>query len=331
VARRGVHELPRAPSAGRRRLGRRRPPAHRLNAARIPHNSRIDLAANPPSPRAGRFLIAAAAILWSTGGLAIKLVPLPAPGVVFWRSVVSVAFLTAVFRPSPSRWRRISPATALVYALMILTFVSATKMTTAANAIFLQYTGPLYVLLLAPFVLEEPFRKIDLAAVLVALLGMTLFFVGRLETGALAGNLMAVVSGVFFGLTVVLLRRDATADPVASVIAGNLFAAAVSLPFAKGSLALDARGVATVLFLGIVQMGISYILFVRGLTVVPAAEASLLGMLEPMLNPLWAYLGIGERPSSWALLGGAIVLASIAGRTVAGGRVARELPEVPQS
>jgi len=92
-----------------------------------------------------------------------------------------------------------------------------------------------------------------------------------------------------------------------------------------------ARGALAVLFLGVVQMGISYILFVRGLTVVPAAEASLLGMLEPMLNPLWAYLGVGERPSSWALAGGAVVLLSIAGRTLAGGRVARELPEVPRA
>ncbi|HKC23636.1 MAG TPA: DMT family transporter [Thermoanaerobaculia bacterium] len=283
------------------------------------------------SQRAGRLLIAAAAILWSTGGLAIKLVPLPALGVVFWRSAVAVAFLVLVFRPGVARWRRISPATALVYAAMILTFVSATKMTTAANAIFLQYTGPLYVLLLAPFVLKEPFRRADAVSVLVALSGMTLFFVGRLEKGALAGNLMAVVSGVFFGLTVLLLRREANADPVASVIAGNALAALLSLPFARGSLALDAKALGIILFLGVVQMGISYILFVRGLTVVPAAEASLLGMLEPMLNPLWAFLGIGERPSPWALVGGAVVLLSIAGRTLVGDRLARELPEVPRA
>jgi drug/metabolite transporter, DME family len=258
-------------------------------------------------------------------------VPLPALGVAFWRSAVSVAFLVLVFRPGLARWRRISPATALVYATMIVTFVSATKMTTAANAIFLQYTGPLYVLLLAPFVLKEPFRRADAVAVLMALSGMALFFVGRLEKGALAGNLMGVVSGVFFGLTVLLLRREASADPVASVIAGNALAALLSFPFARGALALDAKGLGIVLFLGVVQMGISYILFVRGLTVVPAAEASLLGMLEPMLNPLWVFLGIGERPSPWAVAGGAVVLLSIAGRTLVGDRLARELPEVPRA
>ena len=283
----------------------------------------------PVSPRTGRLLIAAAALLWSTGGLAIKLVPLPAMGVVFWRSLVAGLVILAAFRPSRASWRHAAPSTVIVYALMILTFVSATKMTTAANAIFLQYTGPLYVLALAPFLLKEPFRRADAAAVGVALLGMSLFFVGRLDPGALAGNLVAVLSGVFFGLTVLLLRRDASGDAIPSVIAGNLAAAALALPFAWGNLALDLRGVALVLFLGVFQMGISYILFVRGLGTVPAAEASLLGMLEPTFNPLWAFLGLGETPSGWASLGGLIVLAAVGARTLLGGRAAPATPPSP--
>jgi drug/metabolite transporter (DMT)-like permease len=272
------------------------------------------------SPRTGRLLIAAAALLWSTGGLAIKLVPLPAAGVVFWRSFLTAVFLILVLRPSAARWKRASMPTVVVYALMILSFVSATKMTTAANAIFLQYTGPLYVLLFAPLLLKEPFRKADAVAVIVALFGMSLFFVGRLDAGALAGNLVGVLSGVFFGATVLFLRRGATRDAIASVLAGNLLAALVALPFAWGRLGLDARGFALVLFLGVVQMGVSYILFVKGLTAVPAAEASLIGMLEPMFNPLWAFLGLGERPTPWALLGGAIVLLAVAGRTIQASR-----------
>src|SRR5947209_1205008 len=100
-----------------------------------------------PTPRNGRLLIAAAALLWSTGGLAIKLVPLSGLGVAFWRSFVCFLFLAAVFRPSWAMWRRASIITAVIYAGMILSFVSATKLTTAANAIFLQYTAPLYVML----------------------------------------------------------------------------------------------------------------------------------------------------------------------------------------
>src|SRR5512140_648449 len=151
------------------------------------------------SPRSGRLLVASAALLWSTGGLAIKLVPLDALGVVFWRAALTVAFLVAVFRPSLERWRKASFATAVVYALMILTFVTATKWTTAANAIFLQYTGPFYVLALGPWLLREKFRKADAVASLVALGGMSLFFVGKLDGGHLAGNLIAVASGLFFG------------------------------------------------------------------------------------------------------------------------------------
>ena len=267
------------------------------------------------SPKTGRLLIAAAALLWSTGGLVIKLLPLTAFGVVFWRSLLSSLFLLVVFRPGLKGMRQASFGTAIVYAGMILSFVSATKMTTAANAIFLQYTGPFYVLALAPFLLKEKFRKADALALVAALGGMSLFFVGRLERGQLAGNLVAVLSGVFFGGTILLLRRDTKKDPIASMIAGNLLAAALAFPFA-GGLALDGRSVMLVLFLGIVQMGISYILFVRGLAVVEAAEASLIGMLEPMFNPLWAFLGVGERPSPWALLGGAIVLVAIALRTI---------------
>jgi DME family drug/metabolite transporter len=277
----------------------------------------------PLSPLRGRLLVVAAALLWSTGGLAIKLVPLSALGVAFWRSFVSAIFLVVVFRPARARWRHASIATSLVYALMILSFVSATKMTTAANAIFLQYTGPLYVLAFAPFLLKERFRRVDAVAVAVALAGMSLFFVGRLDPGALAGNLVAVVAGFFFGLVILFLRRDAAGDAIPSVIAGNFLAAALAFPFARGHLALDGRGILLVLFLGIVQMGISYVLFVRGLTVVPAAEASLLGMLEPMFNPLWAFLGLGEKPSAWALLGGAIVLSAVAGRAIAGARMRR--------
>ncbi len=275
---------------------------------------------NLQSPRHGRLLVLGAALLWSTGGLFIKLVPLDAFGVVFWRSFVTFLFLLAVLRLPPSRWRKASIPTVVVYALMILTFVSATKLTTAANAIFLQYTGPLWVLLAAPFLLKESFKRIDAYAIGAALGGMSLFFVGKLEGGALAGNVVGLVSGVFFGGTILLLRRDQSGDPIASVLLGNLLAAALALPFAWGRLALDPKGVAAILFLSIFQMGLAYVLFVRGLATVPAAEASLLGMLEPLFNPIWTFLGIGERPSAWAILGGAIVLASVALRTVVGAR-----------
>lgn len=270
----------------------------------------------------GRLLVAAAALLWSTGGLFIKLVPLDALGVVFWRSVLTSAVLAAILRPSRSAWRAVSPLSIAVYAGMILTFVSATKLGTAANAIFLQYTAPFYVLLLSPLVLKEPLRRLDVAAIVVALAGMSLFFVGRLEAGALAGNVLGVASGVFFAGTVLLLRREAggAGDPIVTVILGNLLAAAIAAPLAS-RLALDARGLLFAAYLGVVQMGLAYFLFVRGLATVTATEASLLGMLEPTFNPVWAFLGVGERPSAWALAGGAIVLSAVAARSVVAARL----------
>src|SRR5205823_6104726 len=150
--------------------------------------------------------VAGAAILWSTGGLFIKLAPMPALAVACGRSLVAALFYLIALRPNlrAARW-----STAVAYAGCIVAFVAATRLTTAANAIFLQYTGPAYVLLLSPFLLDEPFRPIDGLCVLLSLLGMSLFFVGKVEAGQGLGNVLGIVSGVFFALAVVLLRRDA--------------------------------------------------------------------------------------------------------------------------
>ena len=201
----------------------------------------------------------------------------------------------------------------------MVTFVTATKLTTAANAIFLQYTGPAYVLLLSPFLLDEPFRPIDALCVALSLAGMSLFFVDKLEAGQLAGNLIATVSGVFFALTVLLIRRDAktgSGDAIPSTTLGNVLAAIGTAPFAADLLHVSAVGALVLLYLGVMQLGVSYWMFARGVRQVPAAEASLISMLEPVCNPLWVLLGTGERPGPWSVAGGAIVLGAVALRTL---------------
>jgi drug/metabolite transporter (DMT)-like permease len=224
-----------------------------------------------------------------------------------------------VLRPNlrAARW-----TTAAAYAGCIVTFVAATRLTTAANAIFLQYTGPAYVLLLSPFMLDEPFRPIDAACVVLSLLGMSLFFVGKVEAGQALGNALGIVSGIFFALVVVLLRRDAKSgrgDALPSTALGNLLAAAATLPWALRALPAmtSSRGAGVLLYLGVVQLGVAYVLFIRGVKKVPAAEASLISMLEPVLNPVWVLLGTGERPGPWALAGGAVVVAAVVARTLA--------------
>jgi drug/metabolite transporter, DME family len=261
--------------------------------------------------------VAAAALLWSSGGLFIKIAPMPALAVACGRAIVASVFYLVVLRPD---LRKARLATALAYACCVVTFVTATRLTTAANAIFLQYTGPAYVLILSPLLLEEPFQRIDAVCVALSLAGMGLFFVDKLEAGQLAGNMIAVASGVFFAFTVLFIRRDeksGTGDAMPSMTLGNLLAAAATAPFAGALLHVSARGALVLLYLGVMQLGVSYWLFARGSRRVPAAEASLISMLEPVCNPLWVALGTGERPGPWSIAGGAIVLGAVALRTFA--------------
>jgi DME family drug/metabolite transporter len=270
--------------------------------------------------RAAILAVAGAAVLWSSGGLFIKLAPMPGLAVACGRSLVAAVFYLVVLRPN---LRAARLTTAAAYAACIVTFVAATKLTTAANAIFLQYTGPAYVLLLSPLLLDEHFRPIDAVCVALSLAGMSLFFVGKVETGQALGNVLGIVSGVFFALTVVFLRRDAKSgssdSALPSIALGNLLAAAVTLPWALNALpqVLSARGAILLVYLGVVQLGVAYVLFIRGVRKVPAAEASLISMLEPILNPVWVLIGTGERPGPWAIAGGAIVIAAVVVRTLA--------------
>ena len=269
--------------------------------------------------KAAVLAVAAAALLWSSGGLLIKIAPMPPLAVACGRSLIAGLFYLAILRPNlrAARW-----TTAAAYAGCIVTFVTATRLTTAANAIFLQYTGPAYVLLLSPILLDEPFRAIDGFCVLLSLAGMSLFFVGKMEAGAAAGNALGIASGVFFALAIVLLRREAKAgsgDALPSVALGNLLAAGLTLPWAVLALPqmTSLRGLLVLLYLGIIQLGAAYWLFVKGVRKVPAAEASLISMLEPVLNPVWVLIGTGERAGPWAIAGGAVVVASVVIRTLA--------------
>src|SRR2546421_9016138 len=214
---------------------------------------------SPPNSRAV-LLVAGAALLWSSGGLFIKLAPMPGLAVACGRAIVATLFYLAVLRPD-LRKARFSPA--LAYAGCVVTFVTATKLTTAANAIFLQYTGPAYVLLLSPFLLDEPFRPIDAICVVLSLAGMSLFFIDKLEAGQLAGKLIATLSGVFFALTVLLIRRDAksgSGDAMPSTTLGNVLAPLGTAPFAGDLLHLSTIGVLGLLYLGGLPLRVPYLI-----------------------------------------------------------------------
>jgi drug/metabolite transporter, DME family len=266
--------------------------------------------------RGGPWLILAAAALWSTAGAAIKLCSLSAWQISLGRSLVAAGVLWlflpgARARPSRGTW-----AVASAYAVTVVLFTLANKLTTSANAIFLQDTAPLYVLLLSPLLLGERPSRGELLAVPLFLVGLLLFFRDRLTPGQLSGNLIALLSGVAFALCILGLRRLGGSNAPALLL-GNLLAAAASFPGALGGSPLTARDLAIVLFLGVFQLGLSYALFARGLRHTPATEASLLALLEPVLNPVWTFLLAGERPGPWALAGGGLVLLGTLWRTLA--------------
>jgi drug/metabolite transporter (DMT)-like permease len=225
------------------------------------------------------------------------------------------------------RWKS-TPAFAaaiLSYGTCLTAFVIATKWTTAANAIFLQYAGVIWVLLFSPLVVREPLRARDATAIAIAIGGMALFFVGKFETRGMAGNAMALLSSVFFAALILCLRREHDAAESA-ITWGNVFLAAVLLPFVIHDLALTPRSLGALLFLGIFQIALAYIFFVKGLKHITATQASLTGMLEPVANPIWVLLFLGEQPSVWAIAGGAVVLATVAWHTVASERAPELLP-----
>lgn len=275
------------------------------------------------SRHTNRLLLLAAAFLFSTGGAAIKATALTNWQVAGFRSAIAGAAILVLVPSSRRGWTRRHLAVALAYAATMTLFVTANKLTTSANAIFLQDTAPLYMLLLGPWLLKERLRSTDLLLVALVALGMALFFVGTesavaTATDPLRGNVIAAVSGIAWALTIAGLRwlgkgseSENTAMP--AIVMGNAIAFLVCLPMALPVERAGAADAAVVAYLGIVQVGLAYACLTRAMRHVPAFEASAVLLAEPALNPLWAYLVHGERPGAWSVAGGGLILAATLG------------------
>jgi len=265
-------------------------------------------------------LVLIAVLLWSTGGLFIKSTTIDAYQVTFFRSLFAALTVLILTRKSGLRINWFGIFTSVIYALLLFLFVWATKKTTAANAIFLQYTAPIYILILGPFIIGEKFHLRDLVTVVIVLAGMSLFFVGQLRIEDYQGNAAALLSGIFLGLYIMLLRhpRADGFNPAIAVIYGNFLLALMNAPAGISAIpVMTFMDWFAVVFLGVFQIGISYILFIKGVRGgTRPLDASLIGFIEPLLNPVWVFLFVGERPSAWALLGGAIIVTAIAFHTV---------------
>lgn len=270
----------------------------------------------------GLLLLLGAAVLWSTGGFLIKLVDVSGMAVSSARSLIAVFTLIALTRRVPLRPSIQVVRGGILYALTVTTFVVATKLTTAANAIVLQYAAPVYVALLSARFLGERVSRRDWGAIGVVLLGMAIFFADGITVGNNLGNLVAILSGVCFALFVVSLRQLRDQNPVDAVIVGNVLAFLLGSPWLLDS-SWNLESIFGICLLGFFQLGLSYYLYTQAIVHVTALEAVLIPVLEPLLNPVWVYVGMGELPSKWAICGASLVLTAVTWRALATRQPAR--------
>jgi drug/metabolite transporter (DMT)-like permease len=265
-----------------------------------------------------RVLVVLTAVLFSTGGAAIKATTLSGWQVASFRSGVAAVALLLLVPASRRGWSRRTLMVGATYAVTMILFVQANKLTTAANSIFLQSTAPLYMMLLGPWLLKEVIRRRDMLFMVALAVGLALFFVGAEAPRVSApdpvlGNLLGAATSVFWALTLVGLRalgrnsREGESPAAAAAVAGNAMAFLVALPFA-----LPARGTPAdwglIAFLGIVQIGLAYALLTSAVRHVPVFEVSLLLLVEPVLSPIWAWMVHAEVPGGWSLAACGLIL-----------------------
>jgi drug/metabolite transporter, DME family len=288
---------------------------------------------------AARLQLVGAALLFSTGGTAIKAANFTGWQIASFRSGIATIALLLMVPATRRGWtlRRAQGGlwqallVAIAYAGCLILFVLANRLTTAANTIFLQSTAPLYMLFLAPWLLKEPIRRQDVSFMLAVGLGLALFFVSAPQPVDTApdperGNLLGLASGFCWALAVCGLRwlgaGEGRASPVAAIVLGNLIAFLLSLPMALPVGSHVLADWAIIVYLGVFQIALAYVFVTSAIRVIPALEASVILLMEPVLNPIWVWLIQGETPGAWALLGGAIILGATTYKSWSESRVA---------
>jgi drug/metabolite transporter (DMT)-like permease len=263
-----------------------------------------------------------ASVLFSTGGVLIKWVTWNPMAIAGMRSLIAAATVVVLLGRPRLTFSPLELAGAVAYAVTVITFVAANRLTTAANAIFLQYTAPIYIALLGAWILKERPGRLDFWLLGLSVIGVGLCFVDRLSLAGFEGNLLALLSGLAYASLVMILRLQRHESPAGSLILGNAITALAGLPFAFGTVP-DTKTWTGVILLGVFQLGLAYVLYGRALQQVRALDATLISMLEPILNPVWVLM-LGERPSRWALAGGSLVIIAATVRGIATARQLRQ-------
>ncbi len=263
-------------------------------------------------------LLLGGALCWSLAGVLFKHVEWPGLAVSGGRGLIAALFLLAVtWRSLHFTWSPLQLGAATAYAACTILFTLANKMTTAANAILLQYTAPVWIALLGAWLLGERTTRADWLTIAAVLGGLAVFFYEGLQLGNIAGLVVALASGLGFAVMTILMRKQKHASALESIILGNLLSFLIGVPALWTAPALPATGWLALGLLGVVQLGLAYLLYAKAIKHVTALEAVLIPVIEPILNPVWVMIAVGERPSPLALLGGAIVLGAVTLRAVA--------------
>ncbi len=264
----------------------------------------------------GLLAVFTAALMWSSGGLFVKLVTFNAMQISFFRCSIAALVFAVLFRKRLLQVNTLTFVNALFYASVLTAYVIALKLTTAANAIFLQSTAPIYVLIFEPIILKTSYNRINIITIVVCIIGMFFFFMGKISPEHFEGNLVALFSGIMFAALFLGLRKNDDKYQLSSIFYGNVIVALICIPFLSGIENVNFSNLWMVSFLGIFQIGLAYAVFSYGLRRVLAIEASIIALVEPVLNPVWVFIGYGEVPSFMAIVGGIIILSAIAMRTV---------------
>ncbi|MBK6565198.1 MAG: DMT family transporter [Saprospiraceae bacterium] len=272
------------------------------------------------------WLTVIAAILWSTGGLFVKLLTLDAFTILFYRSFYAALLFIVLFRKQLLVVNKLTFISALFYAPLLICFVSATKLTTAANAIFLQYTAPAFILILEPFFVRTKLLKINVITVILTFLGMLLFFFDDFSgPDNMLGIILALAGGVVLTGLLISQKMNAPAYQPGAVFWGNILVCLITLPWAVQNPFPDVVQNSYLMILGFGQLGLGFALFVYGQKYLTAIESSLISMLEPVLNPVWVIIWYGEIPGYFALTGGAIIVFTLMYRMIFLHRMKRNL------
>lgn len=251
-----------------------------------------------------------AAMLWSTAGVLVKALDWQPLSILAGRGIFTSILFIIYMRRLPkkvTRWTLLAAGGSIATQFL---FVTSTKLTTAANSIFLQYTAPIYVVLLAYWLLREKPSRTDWIAMAIIFLGLILFFGDQLSPNGLYGNILAVLSGVTSAIMMVSFRAQKDGSPEDSILIASVLIAIFGFP----SILKETQTVAnwlSIAYLGIFQIGLAFIFFTMGIKHIPALEANLIGTLEPILNPVWVFLFLGEQMGKSALLGGLVVLVGV--------------------